>query len=880
MSRPAKGPRLVPANLAALQPRPHQQAAIEAALNGFVDHSRGQVIMACGTGKTLVAQRIAESLEATRVLVLVPSLALLAQTARVWAVNARSEYSAVAACSEDVEGFDEDLPSVNLDELTIDATTEPNELLRWTTQADRIVVFGTYQSSPTVAEAHQQGMPAWDLIICDEAHRMAGAADGAFATGLSDQRIPARHRLFLTATPRVHEVDRLGERVQTASMDDPSVFGPVMHTLALSDAIAGGLLSDYRVLAVGVTRRELLGKLMGDQPPSARELREAAVAVAIARTATDYGVRSMLCFHNRVSDSARFATTLPATLSALPPGDRPPGRLSVCHVDGRTPPTVRDEALDTLNHQTKDQLSVVSNVRCLAEGVDIPLIDSILIAQPRTSVIEITQALGRAIRLHPDRPQQPAIVLLPFFIADEENPAAALSGSEFRHVHQTLSALQDQDSRVVATIREMGRPGAHQSSAPLERLVSVITIGDDAEAVSSAIRLRLVSRYIESVDRIYERVRRYAEDVGTAKIPMKELDDDGPLGTAVSRIRERRKRGELTEEWEARFETLPGWTWAARARGERHLESALIRLEAYAKDHGTTDISSEVTDEHGRLGILVITLRQKRKNGRISDEWAAKFEALPGWTWRKYAIGETQLEETIARVRAYVETHGTAAVPTTARDRDGNLGNTVSNLRARHRAGSLSEEWAGRFEALPGWTWRTHTVGEDHLEEVYLKVLKHVETQGTALIRTTDVETGRPAAGIRRRYKRGKLPDEWVAKFEALPGWTWAPGTRPHPTSVEPWLEQVHRASAAYATAHGSARIPTTHPDLGWKVVRVRQRHRKGLLSDEWVAKFEALPGWTWEPKSGTRISRPTSALELIEGDPPVNTQPPPGGPG
>ena len=205
---------------------------------------------------------------------------------------------------------------------------------------------------------------------------------------------------------------------------------------------------------------------------------------------------------------------------------------------------------------------------------------------------------------------------------------------------------------------------------------------------------------------------------------------------------------------------------------------------------------------------------------------------------------------------------------------------TVSSLRARHRAGTLSEEWAGRFEALPGWTWRTHTVGEAHFEEVYLKVLKHVEAQGTALIRTTDVETGRPAAGIRRRYMRGTLPDEWVAKFEALPGWTWAPGTRPHPTSIDPWLEQVHRAAAAYATAHGSARIPTSHPDLGWKVVRVRQHHRKGLLSDEWVAKFEAVPGWTWEPKSGTRISRPTSALELIEGDPPVNTQPPPAGPG
>jgi predicted helicase len=234
----------------------YQGEARDDVVEGFHHSDRGQLIMACGTGKTLTAVFINERLRAECTLVLVPSLSLLAQTLREWTANATVPFQFLPVCS-DATVSDHDAAVENTSDLGFPVTTDPVEIAEFLRQPSRRVVISTYQSSPEVAKAFTLGgVPEFDLAIADEAHRCAGPVSSDFATILDSQAIPARRRLFMTATPRrfTGRVVREAAQVdfEVASMDNEAVFGPVFHRLGFANAIDRGLLTDYQVVVVGV----------------------------------------------------------------------------------------------------------------------------------------------------------------------------------------------------------------------------------------------------------------------------------------------------------------------------------------------------------------------------------------------------------------------------------------------------------------------------------------------------------------------------------------------------------------------------------------------------------------------------------------------------
>ena len=241
------------------KPREHQREAIRDVVKGFTKSNRGQLIMACGTGKTLTSLFIKEKLAAERTLVLVPSLSLLKQTMQVWRVNARVPFEALPVCSDEtVGGSNEDAAVAHTSELGVPVTTDPHEVAAFLRRrSGPRVVFATYQSSPRIAAAFAVGrVPAFDLVVADEAHRVAGIESSDFATVLDDAEIKARRRLFMTATPR-YFTGRVLKAAQdadleVASMDDPAKFGSVFHRLTFGEAIKRNLLTDYQVAVVGV----------------------------------------------------------------------------------------------------------------------------------------------------------------------------------------------------------------------------------------------------------------------------------------------------------------------------------------------------------------------------------------------------------------------------------------------------------------------------------------------------------------------------------------------------------------------------------------------------------------------------------------------------
>jgi predicted helicase len=281
---------------------PHVRDAVRATVKGFEGTDRGQLLMACGTGKTLAAMWIAERLESKRTLVLVPSLSLLAQTLREWTATASEPFDYLAVWSdESVAGEDEFVQHTS--ELGLPVTTDPVLIAAFLRRRGRRVVFATYQSAPQIAAAYEGRVPRFDLAVADEAHRCAGRVGSGFTTILDPKRIHSRRRLFMTATPRYYTPRLRREAgvldVEVASMDDEAVFGPVLHRLSFGEGIERDLLSDYQVVVVGVddeTYRAYAdrGELVTRDGKRVTDARTLAGQIGLAKTMRKYKLRRIV----------------------------------------------------------------------------------------------------------------------------------------------------------------------------------------------------------------------------------------------------------------------------------------------------------------------------------------------------------------------------------------------------------------------------------------------------------------------------------------------------------------------------------------------------------------------------------------------------------
>ncbi len=376
-------------------PRPHQRVAIRDVLKGFQGADCGQLIMACGTGKTLAALFIKEKLDAERTLVLLPSLSLLKQTLREWTANETTGFEFQAVCSDDTVVGD-DVAIAHTSDLGVPVTTDPVKIAGFLRRrSGRRVVFATYQSSPQVAEAFELGrVPGFDLVVADEAHRCAGPVSSDFATVLDVGKIRAKRRLFMTATPRYFTGRLVREakeaEYEIASMDNDEVFGPVFHRLPFGEAIGLKLLTDYQVVIVGVddaTYREWAerGELVvldGDTPPRKTDARTLAGQIGLAKAMRKYNLHRVISFHSRVKRARDFARSMPEVIAWMPARQRPKGRLWADYASGEMTAGDREVRLYHLARLDDDERGLLANARCLAEGIDVPTLDGVAFVDP------------------------------------------------------------------------------------------------------------------------------------------------------------------------------------------------------------------------------------------------------------------------------------------------------------------------------------------------------------------------------------------------------------------------------------------------------------------------------------------------------------------
>jgi predicted helicase len=364
------------------EPWPYQREAIDEVVDGFDGADRGQLIMACGTGKTLTALFINEKLAAQRTLVLVPSLSLLGQTLREWTANRTVGFDFLPVCSDETVA-EPDAVVANTSDLGFPVTTDAEEVASFLRRPGPRVVFATYQSSPQIAQAFRLSrVPAFDLVVADEAHRCAGRVSSDFATVLNSEAVKARRRLFMTATPRYFtgRVVREAKEAdfEVASMDDQAVFGPVFHKLGFAEAITLKRLTDYQVVVVGVddaTYRDWaqFGRFVTLDGTEVTDARTLAGQIGLAKAMHRYDLHRTITFHSRVKRAQEFARSLPEVVAWMPANERPTGQLWCDYASGEMSAGDRRKLLRHLGRLDHGERGLLANARCLAEGIDVPM---------------------------------------------------------------------------------------------------------------------------------------------------------------------------------------------------------------------------------------------------------------------------------------------------------------------------------------------------------------------------------------------------------------------------------------------------------------------------------------------------------------------------
>lgn len=484
--------------------RPHQTHAISDVLNGFKTQDRGKMIMACGTGKTFTALKIAEKMAGAggRVLFLVPSLSLLSQALTDWTQESDLPLHSFAVCSDSDVGKkikdDDDLVPTLEHELQYPATTDAKSLAReMAGKCDKkhmSVVFSTYHSIEVLSQAQKKHkLEPFDLVICDEAHRTTGAVfqseeESAFVKVHNEKFLQAKKRLYMTATPRIYADSakakaELDGGITLCSMDDESLFGPEFHVITFSEAVKADLLVDYKVIVLAVeetainrrlqkllasegnqlkvedaarivgcwkalAKLDLQEKLLGDTEPMKR-------AVAFAQVIEPNTSKSRT---HKVS-SKKIAGMFQEVVEAYQKqeGIEEGARLK-CeaeHVDGTMNASQKEEKLRWLKAEAStNTCRILSNVRCLSEGVDVPALDAVLFLTPRSSQVDVVQSVGRVMRKAEGKNR--GYVILPVVIpAGVEAHEALNDNKTYKVVWEVLQALRSHDDRFDAMVNKM-----------------------------------------------------------------------------------------------------------------------------------------------------------------------------------------------------------------------------------------------------------------------------------------------------------------------------------------------------------------------------------------------------------------------------------------
>ncbi|MFJ2851299.1 MULTISPECIES: DEAD/DEAH box helicase [Streptomyces] len=760
------------ANGSGITLRPHQVEAVDRIVSGLslpasgtmpAGGLRGQVHMATGTGKTITAAVAALRLCPNGMIgVLVPTLDLLTQTIEAWR-RAGHNGPAVAVCSLGADPL--------LEALGVRCTTNPTQLALWASSGP-LLVFATYASlagqglvddqddapdaaAPGVLEralrgSYGQKMTPFDLVVIDEAHRTSGDGSKAWA-GIHDQaRFPAARRLYMTATPRLWEAaprttdgeetngdepgaadvpdggEVLGGGRLVASMDDTTLYGPVLHETGLMESVERGILARFEVDVLEIHDPSPLAEDASLEERRGRRL--AALQAALLKHADESGVRSYMTFHSRTLDAMSFARAMPETAARLHTADPAayPARVGAEWLSGEHPATHRRDVLtryaDGIDAEGwVCELSFLASCRVLGEGVDIRGkrgVQAVVFADTRSSPVEIVQIIGRALRQEPGDGKVSRIIV-PAFLEPGEDPGDMMASSSYRGLVAILQGLRAHDDRV---IERMALP----TTTARGQITSVLALDPQAPAAKHDDQDDELQGEDEGQEQDGEREPAAAgtDDEGDHEQGgVEEGEEDqghegeGYASPGIAAVTTPLLRFSLPRDPEAVALFLR--TRVLRPDSEIWL-TGYSTLRGWVQEHGHARVPSEATVKSGDggtygLGTWVSEQRRAFKAGTLKA-WRVDLLNEVGMVW---SVGDAGFWRNLNAARSYYAAHSTLACPRNAVWDGVALGQWISNLR---RPGGLgtdpvrAEERRRALEAIdPEWNptgwpvdWQRH----------------------------------------------------------------------------------------------------------------------------------------------------------------------------
>ena len=828
-------------------PRTHQSLAIHDVTEGLRKASRGQLIMACGTGKTLTAMWIMESLDSHSTLVLVPSLSLLSQTLLEWSQHSNVSWSYLCVCSDDTVNKSDDAIISSVDDVPFPVTTKPSEIAHFLSQRGRKIIFSTYQSSAQVARGMKSVGKKFDLVICDEAHRLTGKNDAEFATALDDKKIPAKKRLFMTATPRTYTASvksKASERgVEITSMDDETAFGKELHKLSFGQAIEQELLTDYRVVIVGVTdpqvqelieRRELV--TAGNVETDARTL---AAHIGLAKATKDYDLKRTISFHGRIKTAQDFAQNHASIVEWMPDDHKPSGTIWADTITGAMNSSSRRKLLDRLKADVPGQHALLSNARCLTEGIDVPSLDGVAFIDPRSSQVDIIQAVGRAIRKADNKTL--GTIVLPVLIPHDEDIEHAMQDSAFKPIWAIVNALRSHDEELANELNSI-RFSLGETNE-LIHFPSKITLNlpVDLETISpsfkDALQLKLIERASSDWKFGFGRLSAYATLHGNSRVPQDFVQQGFNLGSWVSHQRILYKRQLLNQEKIHSLESISNWVWD---EVDQWWFEAFNALKDFASENQHTRVPRSLRGGDVNISAWITRQRVVHLNGDLSTDRQNLLESLPGWSW---GPEEERWNENFHLALKYCKLDPKNTLLKETKFEGINIGGWVQRQRGRFKDGILEPTRTELLESIPNWTWDATKTSQFGMYFEFLE--EFCRTNGHSRVPQSycvgDIDLGGFVARCRSRANRLSTIEKQL--LEALPRWTWNPR--------EARWDEMHELLLEYVSEYGTTVMRQVElfkgrPLGNWVHIQ-RSWYRTNRLRDDRAKSLEAIKGWTWE---------------------------------
>ncbi|WP_227461506.1 DEAD/DEAH box helicase [Cupriavidus pauculus] len=697
-------------------PRAHQREAIQEVVDGFQSHERGQLIMACGTGKTLTALWVAEATKVKLTVVFLPSISLLLQYALSWRDNhSMADYDALCVCSDMSlsRGSVDDLGVASLSDSGFVVTTDSGDIERFMRGSGSRVVFCTYQSACVIA-ATQTGtdVPNFDLAICDEAHRCAGDITSPFAIVLDAKKIRADRRLFATATPKDMNARRKSSP-NVIGMDNEAVFGPRFHTLPFRKAIDLGLLCDYQVVVVLSDNEELrtIAKHVGDTQRDRMRVVEAGL-VGVVKAIDTFSLKKVITFHHTLNNASNFQQDLATVAQAMRSAGKTKASFTASFISGNMSAARRRDILARFGAAAGEQHHVLTNARCLTEGIDVPSVDGIVFVDPRTSEVDIAQALGRALRISPGKTI--GTVVLPILLGKGESIEEVVQSTDFRSIWRVLSALRSHDEEFAASLninRSITISGGSSSGG--DPLSKVSFIGSDAvREISDVLRPVVVEELSDKWEAAFELARQRAERLGSCNAMLDETwppeDPNGfRLGVWLKMQRDAKSGNDswMSPERIRKLESI-GMVWdLVEARWHASCDAVL----AWIRSNGTASVPRKTiyTREGWATDLYDWSVKQRRRHrrGELAPEKVEKL-SRGGFSWDPMS---EKFERGFAAASEFFREHGHCNAPTPTIMPDGfKLSAWIVTQRLNKAQGTLSAERIERLEGI-GIQWNRYS---------------------------------------------------------------------------------------------------------------------------------------------------------------------------